>query len=191
MAGLIKIPAYVRDANDQGMLEMSLIENIQREDLNPIEISISLQRLIDECDITHEEVAQRVSKSRASVTNFLRLLKLPPPIQKSIKEGVITMGHAKVLAGISEIDKQLALWHSIVDKRLSVREAESLSSSQQKPVKSLEISHDPNLQKVIDNLSMHFGSKVDVQLKKTGKGKIVLPFGSVSHLNEILDKLDL
>jgi len=127
LAGLTEIPAFIRVANDQQMLEMALIENIQREDLNPIDIALSYQRLMDECKLTQEEVSKRVGKQRSTVANYLRLLKLPAPIQKALKENAITMGHARALINIENEDKQLALFALILEQDLSVREVEELA----------------------------------------------------------------
>ena len=124
LAGLNSIPAFIRKANDQEMLEMALIENIQREDLNAVEIAINYKRLIDECELKHDEMAKRIGKDRSTVTNYLRLLKLPPDIQTGIRENKISMGHARVLAGIEKIDHQLFLFGAIVKNEWSVRETE-------------------------------------------------------------------
>src|SRR5690606_4499484 len=126
LAGLTEIPAYVRTANDQQMLEMALIENIQRENLNAIEVALSFQRMIDECDLKQEELGDRVSKSRSTVTNYLRLLKLPPSIQASIRDGKISMGHARALVNVAEVEMQLFIHQEIIKKGLSVRKVEEL-----------------------------------------------------------------
>src|ERR1700754_1562013 len=136
IAGLTQIPAYVRSANDQQMLEMALIENIQRENLNAIEVALSFQRMIEECNLKQEELGDRVSKNRSTVTNYLRLLKLPPSIQASIRDGQITMGHAKALITIDDPAKQLYLHQHIIQQGLSVRKVEELVRDMQKsPVK--------------------------------------------------------
>jgi len=126
LAGLKSVPAYIRIADDQGMLEMALVENIQRADLNAIEVAISYHRLMEECDLNHEELADRVGKERSTVSNYVRLLKLPPPIQKSIKSGVISMGHARALSGIDDSNWQIQLHKKIIDNGLSVRASEAL-----------------------------------------------------------------
>jgi ParB family chromosome partitioning protein len=126
LAGLIEIPAYVRTANDQQMLEMALIENIQRENLNAIEVALSFQRMIDECNLKQEQLGERVSKNRSTVTNYLRLLKLPPVIQVSIRDKEISMGHARALVSVEDVDKQLYLFQEIVNHGLSVRKVEEL-----------------------------------------------------------------
>lgn len=194
MAGLTKIPAYIRIANDQEMLEMALIENIQREDLNAIEISITYQRLIDECDLTHESMSDRVGKNRSTITNYLRLLKLPPQIQQAIKEKNISMGHARALVGIQDLATQLSVYNQIVDKKLSVRDTESLIRSyhsaseggQSKKVKTLPIEY----QNIQDTLRDHFGAKVLLKRKGKGKGQIIINYNSDDDLNRLIDLID-
>ena len=126
LAGLDSIPAYIRVANDQAMLELALVENIQREDLNPIEVAISYKRLIDECDLTHEGLSDKISKSRSNITNFLRLLKLPAPIQIGIREGLLSMGHARAIVSAGDEDAQIEIFKKIIEQGLSVREVEAL-----------------------------------------------------------------
>lgn len=193
LAGLTEVPAYVRIANDQEMLEMALVENIQREDLNPIEISITYQRLIDECSLTHENLGDRVGKKRSTVTNFLGLLKLPPQIQQSLKNRQISMGHAKALRGIDDVAIQLSIFNEIVSKGLSVREAEQLARDYQQPKapsspapRKLSDSY----QAVQDNLRGFFGAKVQLKTDQQGKGQIIIPFSSNDDLNRLLDLLE-
>jgi ParB family transcriptional regulator, chromosome partitioning protein len=192
-AGLTEVPAYVRIANDQEMLEMALVENIQREELNPIEVAITYQRLKDECGLTDEKLGERVAKNRSTVTNVLRLLKLPPAIQTSIKEKRITTGHAKVLVGIDDLAFQLMLHEQILQKRLSVREVEELA--QNRPTAKAKIAKkaaavDANLKPVVDSLNAFFGSKVQFKRKPTGAGQIVVSFKNDNDLNRILDLID-
>lgn len=191
MAGLVEVPAYIRLAeNDQEMIEMALIENIQREDLNAIEIANSYQRLIDECSLTHDNMSERVGKKRSTISNYLRLLKLPPAIQQGIKDSQVSMGHARALAGVNDIAMQLMLFQRIKTESLSVREIEDLiskySESQNKPKKA-----NPKLsaeyKSVQDTLSTFFGSKIQLKTKGNGKGSIVINFGSNEDLNRILD----
>lgn len=196
LAGIKSIPAYVRTANDQQMLEMALIENIQRENLNAIEVALSFQRMIDECNLKQEELGQRVSKNRSTVTNYLRLLKLPPVIQAAIRDGQITMGHARALINIPEIDQQLFLFKEIVEKGLSVRKTEELvrnfqnkegtrKERKEKPALSFQ------LQKIEDDLASKFATRVRVNVKSNkGKGAIEIPFDSDEDLNRILELLD-
>jgi ParB family transcriptional regulator, chromosome partitioning protein len=192
-AGLTEIPAYVRIANDQEMLEMALVENIQREELNPIEVAITYQRLKDECGLTDEKLGERVAKNRSTVTNTMRLLKLPPPIQTSIKEKRISTGHAKVLVGITDLAFQLTLHQEILAKRLSVREVEELAQNRpqakHKVLKNAP-SVDPALKPVVDQLNAFFGSKIQFKRKATGAGQIVVNFKNDNDLNRILDLID-
>ena len=195
LAELTEVPAYVRIANDQEMLEMALVENIQREELNPIEVATTYQRLIEECKLSHEEMSKRVAKSRSTVTNMLRLLKLPPVMKGALKEGRITVGHAKVLLGLdNNIALQLALFNDIINKDLSVREAEDVVSqyaeAQDKKKKNAEPPM-PNVYKPVqDTLSAFFGAKVLLKRKPDGKGQILVNFNSDDDLNRILDLIE-
>ena len=198
-AGMTTIPAYVRVANDQAMLEMALVENIQRQDLNAIEIGISYKRLIDECNLTQDELSVRVGRNRTTVTNFLRLLKLPPEIQTALRDNKITMGHARALAGIDDIARQLLLFKEIIDRNMSVRDVESLvrSNGLQKKGKSgskkTDHSNNPlpfEFNKIQNVLTSHFGTKVQLQREASGKGKISIPFSSDQDLNRILELLN-
>lgn len=195
LAGLKEIPAYIRVANDQQMLEMALIENIQREDLNPIDVALSYQRLIEECNLTQEELSRKVGKQRSTVTNYLRLLKLPAVIQKGLKDGSITMGHARALINVENEDKQLAIYALILEQDLSVREVEELA-------KGAKINYKPKVQREKTPLSIEekliagrLKEKFDrfVELKKNSKGggKIILSFNNEDDLNIILKKLDI
>jgi ParB family chromosome partitioning protein len=196
-ANLKSIPAYVREANDQQMLEMALIENIQRENLNAIEIANSYQKLLTECNLKQEELGDRVGKKRATVTNYLRLLKLPPDIQDAIREDKISMGHARALINVENIDVQLIIFHKIVKDDLSVRRTEELvrrlgennivTRGAKTTVKELS-SELKNLQAV---LSSHFGTKVEILQKSDQKGDIKIPYMSVDDLNRILEILEI
>lgn len=194
LAGLNTVPAYVRTANDQQMLEMALIENIQRENLNAIEVALSFQRMIEECNLKQEELGDRVSKNRSTVTNYLRLLRLPPAIQASIRDGAISMGHAKALITIEDADKQLFLHKQIIDEGLSVRKVEELARLIQKPAvkkagpKSIPLSF--QVQKIQDDLASKFSTSVKLKIGKEGKGAIEIPFLSEDDLNRILEMLD-
>ena len=196
LAGLDAIPAYVRTANDQQMLEMALIENIQRENLNALEISLSYQRLITECNLKQEELGDRVGKKRATVNNYLRLLKLPPDIQAALRDGNISMGHARALVNIENVEAQLAILKKIISEDLSVRKTEALArQAMATPVKkAVEAPKDEQFGREIVNLQnqlgSHFGTKVSI--KSDGKkGEIKIPFVSVEDLNRILEILDL
>ncbi|MVN22110.1 ParB/RepB/Spo0J family partition protein [Mucilaginibacter arboris] len=195
LAGLTEIPAYVRTANDQQMLEMALIENIQRENLNAIEMALSFQRMIDECNLKQEELGDRVSKNRSTVTNYLRLLKLPPVVQSSIRDGQISMGHARALVNVEDAAKLLYIHHQIIEKGLSVRKVEELVRElQKKPAKkSIDTKPAPasfHAQKIQADLTSKFNSQVKVKVGQNGKGSIEIPFISEDDLGRILEMLD-
>ena len=194
LAGLTQIPAYVRTANDQQMLEMALIENIQRENLNAIEVALSFQRMIDECSLKQEELGERVSKNRSTVTNYLRLLKLPPGIQASIRDGQISMGHAKALITIDDPAQQIYIHQHIIQQGLSVRKVEEMVRDlQSMRVKKEGKQPEPmsfQLQKIQDDLASKFSTKVKLNLTGTGKGSIEIPFLSEDDLSRILEMLD-
>ncbi|MFA6945221.1 MAG: ParB/RepB/Spo0J family partition protein [Pedobacter sp.] len=194
LAGLTEIPAYVRTANDQQMLEMALIENIQRENLNAIEVALSFQRMIDECNMKQEQLGERVSKNRSTVTNYLRLLKLPPAIQASIRDKEISMGHARALIAVEDVDKQLYIFQEIINRGLSVRKVEELvrqvqnSGKGKKAVKAAGISF--QYMKIQDDLASKFSTNVKLKLKDKGTGSIEIAFMSDDDLNRILEMLD-
>lgn len=199
MAGLREVAAYIRVANDQEMLEMALIENIQRADLNAVEVAISYQRLIDECALTHETLSERIGKNRSTVTNYLRLLKLPPEIQSAIKTGDISMAHARVLAGVQDVSNQLLLFKKTVSDQLSVRQLEDLSRDNAKPGnKTHETTMGNNatsieLDKIKREISAIMGSKVEISRNNKGAGKFVISFKNDKEFNniyEILKDLD-
>lgn len=201
IAGLTAVPAYIRIANDQAMLEMALVENIQRENLDAIEVAISYKRLIDECSLTQEQLSQKVSKQRSTITNYLRLLKLPVEIQLGIREGDITMGHARALINIEDPDKQLAIYQQIVLNDLSVRDVEDIargakseaatpskSKTDKKETAKTALSFEQK--QMLDDLRAVFNAKVLINKDEKGKGKIVIPFKSDNDLKRILDLLD-
>ncbi len=196
IAELENIPAYVRIANDQEMLEMALVENIQREDLNSIEVAITYQRLKEECGLTDEKLAERVGKKRPTISNHLRLLRLPPDIQQAIKKRAISMGHARALVGIEDYALRNAIFKETLEKGLSVRALEKLIASYQKaPSKAAqtprESSLDGDYAQVQQQFRSFFGSKqVQLKLKSEGQGQIVIPFTSVEELNRFLDRLE-
>ncbi|SFH38615.1 ParB/RepB/Spo0J family partition protein [Pedobacter insulae] len=193
LAGLTQIPAYIRTADDQQMLEMALIENIQRENLNAIEVALSFQMMIDECKLKPEQLGDRVGKNRTTVSNYLRLLKLPPAIQASIRDGRISMGHARALISVEEQEKQLFIHQEILDKGLSVRKVEELVRSihhvQVKP-KASPGGVSFEYQKLQRDLASKFATKVKLKVKENGKGAIEIPFVSNDDLNRILELLD-
>lgn len=196
LGGLTKIPAYVRAANDQQMLEMALIENIQRENLNSIEVALSYQRLISECDLKQEELGDRVGKKRSTVTNYLRLLKLPPDVQAGIRDGKVSMGHARALIGIENIDTLLQVYKKVVEQALSVRKTEELvrlltSQNEGQAEKTSVKTISPEIKKLQSELSSHFGSKIHIKADEKNKGEIKIPFVSTQDLNRILEILDI
>ncbi|MGE7774532.1 ParB/RepB/Spo0J family partition protein [Chitinophaga sp. NPDC101104] len=196
MAGLKDIPAYVRQANDQELLELALLENLQRENLNAIEIALSYKRLMEEIDLTQEQVAERMGKERSTVTNYIRLLKLPPDIQVAVRNNKLSMGHARTIISIEDVDKQLFVFGEIMKNGLSVRQTEELvrkvntndKANAKKPAKNLL---PPAYQKIQDNLSSHFSTKVNLARGKNGKGNIQIEFYSDEELDAILEKLSL
>ncbi len=195
MAGLKEIPAFVREADDQEMLELALIENIQREDLNAIEIAINYKRLIDECSLTQDELATRLGKNRTTVTNYLRLLKLPPDVQKSIKEKKLSMGHARAIISIEDPVVQLMIYKEAIQKELSVRQVESLVRKYAQPEKKKEssapVAANTNLplayRKMQDELSSLLSTKVRVKKSKGESGEIIVSFYSDDDLDRILN----
>ena len=192
--GLEEIPAYIRVANDQTMFEMAIVENIQRQDLNPMEVSISFQRLIDECNLTQEELSEKVGKNRTTVTNYLRLLKLPEVIQLGLQNKVLTMGHARALLGIENPKTLLRFYRKVIDEKLSVRKVEELvkglntEKSDEPKRKKYSLSFEE--QKIKDDLSFQFNSKIAINKTNKGNGKISIPFKNNDHLRKILDLLN-
>jgi ParB family transcriptional regulator, chromosome partitioning protein len=209
LAGLTHIPAYVRIANDQAMLEMAIVENIQRENLDPIEVALSYKRLLDECSLTQDALSKKVSKNRTSVTNFLRLLKLPAEIQAGLRDRKITMGHAKALINILEEDKQLGIFHKIMELDLSVRDTELLAKGEKAPQANTVETQNPTPEKsqkssssestplsyeqkkAVSDLNKMLNSKVGLKLDNNGKGKIVIEFDTEDQLQSIFDILDI
>jgi ParB family chromosome partitioning protein len=197
LAGLTEIPAFVRIANDQAMLEMALVENIQREDLNPIEVSLSYKRLIDECNMTQEQLSQKIAKSRTSITNHLRLLKLPADIQIGVKQQKITMGHARALVSAGEEKKQLELFQRVIQESLSVRELEAIlrgeiisTSPTSKPKQNHTITTTIKEKEFKANLSDSLSARVDIKKTPNGNGRISVTFNSEVDLNRIMDLLN-
>jgi ParB family chromosome partitioning protein len=202
LAGLTEVPVYIRAANDQEMLEMALIENIQRENLNAIEVAISFQRMLDECSLKQEELGDRVGKNRSTVTNYLRLLKLPPVIQAALRDSKISMGHARAMISMDSIDKQLYAFEEVLKNDLSVRKLEDLvrSMSDKNAVKSTDKTKSPaakaeqafssEYQRIQSDLAAKFDAKVSLKADKSGSGSIQIPFISTDDLNRILEMLD-
>jgi ParB family chromosome partitioning protein len=195
LAGLEFIPAYVRIANDQAMLEMALVENIQRENLNPIEIGISYKRLIDECNLSQEQLAEKVGKDRSTVTNYMRLLKLPPKIQAAIRDAIISMGHARAIINVDDVAMQLKIYDDIVLHNLSVRKVEDLvrattgkkgKNGKQAKQKGIGFEY----KAIQDRLAGFYETKVELKPGAKGSGKIILSYYSVDDLNRLLDILE-
>lgn len=193
-AGLKAVPAYIRVADDQQMLEMALIENIQRENLNAIEIALSYQRLLSECKLKQEELGGRVGKNRSTVTNYLRLLKLPPDIQIALRDGKLSMGHARALISIEDVSLQLDIFNQAIRQELSVRKIEELvrNAGLKKSAPSNDLADiDPEIRNLQSKLSSHFGSKIAIKANSHNKGEIKIPFASTEDLNRILEILDM
>jgi len=189
LIGLTTIPAYIRIANDQESLEMALVENIQRQDLDPIEIALSYQRLIDEINLTQEQMSDRVGKKRSTIANYLRLLKLDPIIQTGMRDGFISMGHGRAIITIEDQGIQLDIYEKIISNKLSVRDTEALVKSYQekKSVKVPEKVEIPNyIENGVNDFSEYFGQKINVKVSKNGKGNISIPFHSEEDFNRML-----
>jgi len=193
LADLKTIPAYIRIADDNDSLMMALVENIQRSDLDPIEVALSYQRMIDEIGLTQEQMSEKVGKKRSTITNYLRLLKLDPIIQTGMRDGFISMGHGRALINIEDLDAQIDIYRKVVRQSLSVRETENLVKQYQdslkpktvkKAGKSFEIDADSK-----KNLSDFFGAKIDVKASN-GKGKIIIPFHSEEDFNRLLKLIE-
>ena len=188
LIGLETIPSYIRIANDQESLEMALVENIQRQDLDPIEIALSYQRLIDEINLTQEQMSERVGKKRSTIANYLRLLKLDPIIQTGMRDGFITMGHGRAIINIENHIAQLEIYEKILTHKLSVRETETAVRNyrETKDISVPEKEETPKyIKKGIKEISEYFGHKIDVKVSKNGKGKITIPFHSEEDFNRI------
>ena len=194
LAGLKDIPAYIRQSNDAELLELALLENLQREDLNAMEVSLSYKRMMDELDYTQEQVAERMGKDRSTVANFIRLLKLPPDIQLAVRSGELSMGHARALINVDTVDKQLFIFKEIKEKGLSVRQTEALvrniyreTGAVKKPTKS---SMPPAFQRIEDKLASHFSTRVKLRHGRNGSGQITIEYYSTEELNNILRQMN-
>lgn len=197
MAGLTSIPAYIRNVDNQELIELALLENLQREDLNAMEIAISYKLLMDECEITQEQVAERMNKERSTIANYLRLLKLPPDIQKAVRDGALSMGHARAIISLANVEEQLYVYREILEKSMSVRQVEALVKNLQSSVdktvakkdnsKSLPIAY----KRIEDNMASHFSTKVNLDRKKSGKGSILIEFYSDDDLERIMAAMQI
>ena len=193
MAGLKDIPVYIRQANDVQLLELSLLENLQRENLNAIEIALSYKRLMDELDYTQEQVAERMGKERSTVANYIRLLKLPPDIQVAVRNGLVSMGHARALINVDVVDKQLYIFNEIKNRGLSVRQTEELVRKLYTTAVKVAVKTalPPAFKKIEDNLASDFNTKVKLTHSKKGNGSILFEYYSLEELNALLDKLNV
>lgn len=190
LVGLKTIPAYVRLANDQESLEMALVENIQRHDLDPIEVALSYQRLIEEINLTQGQLSERVGKKRSTIANYLRLLKLDPMIQTGMKDGFLSMGHGRALVNIDDLSDQLDIYEQILTKKLSVRATEKLVQNYKKDGSTTSEETDEketpkHIKKGTKDFSEYFGAKIDIKVSKKGSGKITIPFSSEEDFNRI------
>ena len=190
LVGLKTIPAYIRIANDQESLEMALVENIQRQDLDPIEISLSYQRLIDEINLTQEQLSERIGKNRSTIANYLRLLKLDPIVQTGMRDGFLSMGHGRDLINVEDNQAQLEIYEKILADSLSVRETEKLVRDLQEPASGKKRSAPAapvsrNIKKSIKEVSERLGARVDIKMAPKGKGKMIIPFTSEEDLERI------
>lgn len=194
MAGMDMIPAYIRDASEQGMLEMAIVENIQRENLDPIEVAMSYQRLMDECSLTQEQMADRVGKKRASVANQLRLLKLPAKVQHDLKVGLVSVGHAKVLLGVEDAGTQEMLCDMIVKNGLSVRQLEEKIKAMGKkknPAQEDGAQELPEMYyRLLENVGKYFGENISLKRTRDGKGTMTIKFESDAQMEQFLKALD-
>ena len=192
LAGMDMIPAYIRDANDQGMLEMAIVENIQRENLDPIEVAMSYQRLMEECRLTQEQMADRVGKKRASVANQLRLLKLPAKVQHDLKVGLLSVGHAKVLLGVEDSKVQETLCDLVVRRGLSVRQLEEKVKALEKGEPQEKEPQDlPDMYyRLLENVGRYFGDNISLRRSPSGKGTITIKFDSDEQMEHFLQALD-
>jgi ParB family chromosome partitioning protein len=184
-----EIPCYIRIANDQNMLEMAIVENVQRKDLNAIEISLSYQRLIDECELTHEQLREKFSKKRSTITNYLRLLKLPVVIQKGVRENKISMGHARALLSLNSEKEMISAYNDIVNNKLSVRATEKKKDNK-KEINPLDPALSRYELRMQNNLTYQFKNKVKINKTKKGSGQIIISFKNEEDLNNILDTFD-
>ncbi len=192
LAGMDMIPAYIRDANDQGMLEMAIVENIQRENLDPIEVAMSYQRLIEECHLTQEQMADRVGKKRVSVTNYLRLLKLPAKVQHDLKVGLLSVGHAKVLLGIENPALQEELCDAVIKNGLSVRQLEEKIRKTVSSEKKEDTKQDlpEEYYKILEHIGKFFNNSISLRRSSNGKGSMTIRFDSDEEMGRFLKALD-
>ncbi len=194
IAGMDMIPAYIRSASRQGMLEMAIVENIQRENLDPIETALSYQRLIDECDLTQEQMALRVGKKRASITNYLRLLKLPDKVQHDLKVGLLSVGHAKVILGVEDPDMQQKLCDLVIKEDLSVRQLEEKLKTPAKSESRKESADDQRLPdeyyRMLEHIGKFFGDRISLKRSASGKGSMTVKFNSDEEVRKFIEAME-
>ena len=193
LAGLQSVPAYIREADDQSLLEMAIVENIQRQDLNAMEVALSLQRLVDECRLTQDSLAERVGKKRSTVANYMRLLKLPMEIQLALREELISMGHARALINVEGVEQQIALLKKIVRKGLSVRQVEELVKGLAKPAPGREEpdeEYPESYTRLVEQLERLFTQEISIKKNNKGGGKIVIGFDTDEDIEAFIRKLD-
>jgi ParB family chromosome partitioning protein len=195
IAGLKDIPAYMLQANDRELLELALLENLQREDLNAIEVALSYKRMMDELEHTQEQVAERMGKDRSTVTNYIRLLKLPPDIQIAVRNGSISMGHARALINVDTVDRQLYIFDEIKEKELSVRQTEALVRNLYKGADGVKKSAKSSLpdayKKIEDKLASHFSTRVKLKHSKNGSGQITFDYYTTDELTKMLNQMNI
>ncbi len=195
LAGIKEIPAYIRQANDAQLLELALLENLQREDLNAMEVALSYKRMMEELDYTQEQVAERMGKDRSTVANFIRLLKLPPDIQLAVRTSELSMGHARALINVDTVDKQLFIFKEIKAKGLSVRQTEALVRTLYKESGAVKKSSKTNLppvyQRIEDKLASQFSTRVKLKHSRNGSGQITFDYYSLEEMNNILRKMNI
>lgn len=196
LAGLTDVPAYIRQANDAQLLELALLENLQREDLNAVEVALSYKRMMDELDYSQEKVAERMGKDRSTIANFIRLLKLPPDIQLAVRSGELSMGHARAIINVDTVEKQLFIFKEIKDKGLSVRQTEVLvrnlykqAGAAKKPVSRGGLSS--SFQRIEDKLASQFDTRVKLKHSNNGSGQITFDYYSVEELNKLLHNFNV
>jgi len=195
LAGLKDIPAFIRQANDQQLLELALLENLQREDLNAMEVALSYKRMMDELEYTQEQVADRMGKDRSTVANVIRLLKLPPDIQLAVRKGTLSMGHARALIALELVDAQLIAYKEIIAKGLSVRQTEALVQQLKKQLPAVKKSKNSTsaspYRRIEDKLATHFSTRVRIKQSKRGDGQLIIEYYTTEELNKILRQLNV
>lgn len=188
LTGIREVPCYIRIANDQEMLEMALVENIQRENLNAIEIAVSYERLLEECNFTQEQLSEKIAKSRSNIANHIRLLKLPIEIQSAVRDNLVSMGHARALVSIGDLEEQMTAFQQIITEKLSVRDVEDLMRLPNKKKGATKTNFLSNADTTHESfLADRLGSKITIQKSELGKGKIIIQFNSEADLKRLIE----